>query len=84
MVVTLGSGILISNLFSHMHGYPDATILARMYGYNNICLYVDFPPTTLVVPYLWGFICVLTAGWVAIAELRFKGAEEAGLLKLGA
>ena len=36
MIFALGSGITISKLFANMKGFPDATMLSRMYGYNNV------------------------------------------------
>ena len=36
MILTLSAGVIVSKLFANMKGFPDATMLTRMYGYNNV------------------------------------------------
>jgi len=43
----LGISVIISKAFSDI---PDETVLKQYYGYDNVCVYLDFPPVGYWTP----------------------------------
>lgn len=58
----------------------DTTLLKRMYGYNNICVYLDFAPASIVLPTLWQVVLLLFGGFLITSDLRHRSEELAGNL----
>ncbi len=55
------------------------TLLTRVFGYNNICIYFDFAPATFVLPFLWAItltmlLCYLGAQWLQMRAEVEEGA----------
>ena len=52
--VLVGICIVLTKLFGEI---PEDTEIKRAFGYNNICIYMDYPPASWVAPTLWiGFL----------------------------
>jgi len=49
--IIVGTGVLLTRNFSGVD--LDDNLLTRVFGYNNICVNFDFPPSTIVLPLLW-------------------------------
>lgn len=68
------TGMVLTRLYSGID--MDQTILTRVFGYNNICVYFDFAPATHVLPFLWAvtlvmLLCYLGAQWLQMrAEVQ--------------
>ena len=50
-VLLVVTGMVLTKAFAHVD--MQTTLLVRMYGYNNVCVWFDFPPATYVLPILW-------------------------------
>lgn len=50
----IGVSIVLTKLFAKL---PEETEVRRAFGYDNICIYLDYPPASWVAPTLWvGFL----------------------------
>lgn len=74
MVIVVG--IVLTRAFGNVD--MEATLLKRMYGYNNVCVYFDFPPATFVLPLLWAAELLLFVAFLKASELRYRADEAAG------
>ena len=51
----------------------DFTLLHRMYGYNNVCLFFDFPPAVYILPFQWMLVTLpLFLGYLFASFLRLQ------------
>ena len=82
MLATTGVGIYLTNMFvTHDH-----TIIIRdVFGASNICTYLDFPPATYILPFLYLFpmafgviysVLSMFRIWIALEEGRITGVEK--------
>jgi hypothetical protein len=62
--------------------HPDLsqTLLRRVFGYNNVCVYFDFPPATYVLPFLWAVTLVLLLGYLTAQWLQMRAEVQQGSL----
>ena len=60
--LTVVVGMVITTFFADID-FGD-TLLTEVFGYNNICVYFDFPPATYVLPSLWAFTLIQFVAWV--------------------
>ena len=56
----------------------ETTLLKRMYGYNNVCVYFDYAPATYVLPVLWAAELVLFVDFLQASLLRYRTDVAAG------
>lgn len=56
------------------------TLLVQHFGYNNICLYLDYPPATYFTPAMWSVTLVLWTGATTLTWLRARDYYHAGRL----
>ena len=67
-------GIVLTHAFAGID--PQRTLFREVFGYNNVCVYFDHPPSSYVLPLLWAITLVLllvyiTAHWLQMrAEVR--------------
>ena len=58
----------------------EHTLLTKVFGYNNICVYFDHPPSNHVLPFLWAITLVLLMGYMLGHWLQMRAAVEQGHL----
>jgi len=65
--------MILTALFADI---PEETEITRMFGYNNICVYLDYPPAAHIAPTLWIFFLMPTMAyaftWLARLESRIE------------
>lgn len=71
-------GIVLTRAFSNID--LEHTLLTKVFGYNNICVYFDHPPSTFVLPFLWAITLVLLLAYMAAHWLRMRAEVEQGTL----
>ncbi len=79
--IVVVTGIVLTRLFSGID--LDDTLLMRVFGYNNICVYFDYPPSTFVLPGLWAVTLALLLTYIAGHWLQMRAEVRAGTLGLG-
>ena len=82
MLATFGVGIFLTNMFvTHDH----TSIIRDVFGTSNICTYLDFPPATYILPFLYLFpmafgiiysVLSMFRIWIAHEEERISGVEK--------
>jgi hypothetical protein len=50
----------------------DDTLLTKVFGYNNICVFFDYPPATFVLPLVWGLCLVAMLGYVLTHHMQIR------------
>jgi len=58
----------------------DDTILKRVFGFNNICIYFDLAPSTYVLPAVWAMTLTIWMFYFAGWYLRINASRAAGNL----
>lgn len=76
--VVVLTGIALTKIFGHVH--LDETVLVEVFGYNNICVYFDHPPSTYVLPLLWAITLVLMLGYMGAHWLQMRAEVMEGTL----
>jgi hypothetical protein len=71
-------GVILTRFFSHVN--LQDTLLTQVFGYNNICVYFDYPPATYVLPLLWAVTLVLLLGYIATHWLQMRAEVQEGTL----
>ena len=59
---------------------PEQTVIALIFGYDNICIFFDYVPATYVVPTLWMFVAGFFLSYIFTFWLRSKLAMKRKLL----
>lgn len=72
------TGIVLTRLFAQVD--MDRTVLTEVFGYNNICVYFDYPPATFVLPFLWAITLALLLCYLAAQWLQMRAEVEEGTL----
>lgn len=75
--VLFGALILICVILtSAFNDIPEDTELVRAFGYNNVCVYLDYPPASHVAPTLWIFFLMpwmtYSLLWITRCSSRVK------------
>jgi hypothetical protein len=71
-------GILLTNLFANID--LNDSLLMQVFGFNNICVYFDYPPSTYVLPFLWAITLVLMLQYMVAHWLQMSAQVEQGTL----
>ena len=71
-------GMVLTKAFANID--LNETLLVEVFGYNNICVYFDFPPATYVLPFLWAVTLVLLLLYVAAHWLQMSAQVQQGTL----
>ena len=79
--VVVVTGIVLTRMFSGID--LEDTLLVQVFGYNNICVYFDYPPSTYVLPGLWAIALVLLLMYVTAHWLHMRAEVRQGMLSLG-
>ena len=72
------TGMVLTRLYSGID--MDQTILTRVFGYNNICVYFDFAPATHVLPFLWAVTLVMLLCYLGAQWLQMRAEVQQGAL----
>ena len=72
------TGIFLTRNFSDVN--LEETLLVEVFGYNNICVYFDFPPSTYVLPLLWAVTLVALLAYIAAHWLQMRAEVQEGML----
>lgn len=75
------TGVILTKLFSGID--LEKSLLTKVFGYNNICVYFDSPPSTYVLPFLWAITLVLLLAYLTAHWLQMKGEYQQGTLSPG-
>lgn len=76
--VVVVTGIVLTRFFSGID--LNDTLLVQVFGYNNICVYFDYPPSNYVLPFLWAITLVLLLTYIAAHWLRMRAEVQQGTL----
>jgi hypothetical protein len=68
--VVVLAGYLITMAFGHIDLHN--TLLTQVFGYNNLCVFFDFPPATFVLPFLWAITLVFLLGYILAHWLQMR------------
>lgn len=71
-------GIFLTDIFANID--LDNTLLLEVFGYNNICIYFDFPPSTYILPLLWSVTLVFLLLYLVTNWLQMKKQVKVGNL----
>lgn len=79
------AGVVLTRVYGHVDMHD--TVLTRVFGYNNICVFFDYPPATYVLPFLWAItlamlLCYLAAQWLQMRAEVEQGALSPRLYRL--
>jgi hypothetical protein len=77
----VATGIFLTRAFSSVD--LDQTLLREVFGYNNICVYFDYPPSTYVLPFLWAGTLVVLLAYLGAHWLHMRSELVQGTLSLG-
>lgn len=77
-------GLLVLTCFALTKGFADVdydkTRIFRIFGYNNVCVYLDYPPAIHVAGYMWVLFLVPWCGYLGTFWIRARAKSAAGLL----
>jgi len=76
--VVVLAGIFLTKTFGNVD--LQHTVLMQVFGYNNICVYFDHPPSTYVLPLLWAITFVLLLSYMTAHWLQMRAEVRAGML----
>lgn len=79
--VVVVTGIILTRYFSSVD--LDNTLLKEVFGYNNICVYFDYPPSNFVLPFLWAVALVLLLMYIGADWLHMRAEVQQGTMRLG-
>jgi hypothetical protein len=74
--VVVVTGVVLTKLFSKIDVHD--TLLTEVFGYNNICVYFDSPPSTYILPLLWAITLVFLLAYLAAHWLQMKAEVQEG------
>jgi hypothetical protein len=78
--VVVVTGVILTRFFSSVD--MEHTLLHQVFGYNNICVYFDYPPSNYVLPFLWAITLVLLLMYIAAHWLHMRAEVQQGTLSL--
>lgn len=73
----IGTSIVLTKNFADL---PEETIIKKVFGYNNVCVYFDYPPASYVVPPMWAMFILLWLCYGVTWSMRVGMKRDAGLL----
>lgn len=73
----IGTSIVLTKNFADL---PEETIIKKVFGYNNVCVYFDYPPASYVVPPMWVMFLLLWLCYGVTWSIRVGMKRDAGLL----
>jgi len=76
--VIVVTGVTLTKVFGRID--LDDTLLTKVFGYNNICVYFDYPPATYILPLLWAITLVFLLGYIVAHWLQMRTEVQNGLL----
>jgi len=76
--VVVLTGIFLTTAFGDVN--LQETVLMKVFGYNNICVYFDHPPSNYVLPLLWAVTLVLLLCYMAAHWLQMRAEVQEGML----
>lgn len=76
--VVVLTGIILTRVFGNID--LNNTLLTRVFGYNNICVYFDYPPASYVLPLVWAITLVFLLCYVAAHWLQMRAEVQDGRL----
>lgn len=79
--VVVATGIALTKAFGNVD--LETTVLARVFGYNNVCVNFDHPPSTYVLPLLWAITLVLLLAYIGGHWLQMRAELQEGRLGAG-
>ncbi len=79
--IVVAVGIFLTTRFSGV--ILSDTLLVKVFGYNNICVYFDFPPSTFFLPTLWAFTLVFLLMYICAHWLQMRNEVAQGNLSRG-
>ncbi len=79
--VVVVTGIILTRLFSGQN--LETGVLMDVFGYNNICVYFDYAPSTFILPGLWAVTLALLLLYIATHWLQMRAEMRAGSLSVG-
>lgn len=74
-------GIVLTRAFSGQD--LENSLLVQVFGYNNICVYFDYPPSNYILPFLWAITLVLLLSYITAHWLQMRAEVQEGALSLG-
>ena len=78
MVVLMG--IFLTKAFGEVD--LQSTVLMEVFGYNNICVYFDHPPSTFILPWLWAVTLVLLLSYITAHWLQMRAEVQESVLDI--
>ena len=77
--------VLVGIILTRTLGDVDLenSLLVQVFGYNNICVYFDHPPSTYVLPFLWAVTLVFLLLYMVTHWMRMRAQVEEGTLTPG-
>jgi hypothetical protein len=78
--VVVLTGIVLTRYFSGLD--MESTLLHEVFGYNNICVFFDYPPSNYVLPFLWAITLVLLLMYVTAHWLHMRAEVQQGTLSV--
>jgi len=80
-MMIVATGIFLTKMFSGLD--LDNTLLTKVFGYNNICVYFDFPPSTYVLPIMWAPVMCIFLLYVLSCSLHYTEQKISGEISEG-
>lgn len=75
------TGIVLTRAFSNVD--MENSLLVQVFGYNNVCINFDHPPSTYVLPFMWAATLVLLLGYIVAHWLQMRAQVQEGTLGRG-
>jgi hypothetical protein len=72
------TGIILTRLFADLN--LETSLLTKVFGYNNICVYFDYAPSTYVLPFLWAVTLVMLLLYIVVHWIHMRDEVQAGTL----
>lgn len=72
------TGVILTQAFAEID--QNDTLLVSVYGYNNVCVNFDFPPSTYVLPVMWAVTLCLFLCYFKTQTVVFNTHEHEGRL----
>jgi hypothetical protein len=68
--LVIATGIVLTKYFSDVD--IDHAVMTQVFGYPNICVYFDHPPSNYVLPFLWAVTLVPLLGYIAAQWMHMR------------
>jgi hypothetical protein len=76
--VVVITGIVLTRMFADLD--IENSLLTEVFGYNNICVYFDYAPSTSVLPFLWAVTLVFLLLYIVVHWIHMRNEVKAGTL----